>query len=244
MSSPWLVPTSGSIERDEIERAYRALLAGDAAASGLERVRPVVRESWTPLRRPQGARAEGLPELELSGDALEAYRAGHPLSATLSLIRTLLLPGASDDARAWSWPSATQQGRLLWIEGDRMLRSRAGDMGFVEGANWSETRVGTAAPGTALALGALGAGARCRALQSVRAAMVVHRGARTRPGDGDAAGRDRRHRRQRGRQRTRTDARGRDRTGGRGRAARRSLARGLVREEEPVREHPRHRARP
>ncbi|MGO1410801.1 GAF domain-containing protein [Microbacterium sp. JB110] len=151
MSSPWLVPTSGSIERDEIERAYGALLAGDAAASGLERVRPVVRESWT-RSVDRRVHAEGLPELELSGDALEAYRAGHPLSATLSLIRTLLLPGASDDAGVVV-AVGDAAGRLLWIEGDRMLRSRAGDMGFVEGANWSEERVGTAAPGTALALG-------------------------------------------------------------------------------------------
>jgi hypothetical protein len=33
------------------------------------------------------------------------------------------------------------------------MRGRAGDMGFVEGTNWSEDRVGTSAPGTALALG-------------------------------------------------------------------------------------------
>ncbi|MGL1213361.1 sigma-54-dependent Fis family transcriptional regulator, partial [Vibrio parahaemolyticus] len=43
-------------------------------------------------------------------------------------------------------------GRLLWVEGDRHLRTRTGDMGFVAGANWSEEVVGTSAPGTALTL--------------------------------------------------------------------------------------------
>src|SRR5690625_2080601 len=43
-------------------------------------------------------------------------------------------------------------GRLLWVEGDRHLRGRAESMSFVEGARWSESDVGTNAPGTALAV--------------------------------------------------------------------------------------------
>jgi len=43
-------------------------------------------------------------------------------------------------------------GRLLWVEGDRHIRTLTGDMGFVAGANWSEDAVGTSAPGTALTL--------------------------------------------------------------------------------------------
>jgi hypothetical protein len=41
---------------------------------------------------------------------------------------------------------------MLWVEGDRRLRSRAEGMNFVEGARWSEEVAGTNAPGTALAL--------------------------------------------------------------------------------------------
>jgi hypothetical protein len=43
-------------------------------------------------------------------------------------------------------------GRRLWVDGDRALRRRAEGMLFVEGAGWSESRVGTSAPGTALEL--------------------------------------------------------------------------------------------
>jgi hypothetical protein len=43
-------------------------------------------------------------------------------------------------------------GRLMWVEGPSVLRSRAEQIHFVEGALWSESRAGTNAPGTALAL--------------------------------------------------------------------------------------------
>ncbi len=43
-------------------------------------------------------------------------------------------------------------GRLLWVEGDNSAKDKALSMNFVEGADWSEDRVGTNAPGTALAL--------------------------------------------------------------------------------------------
>jgi len=46
------------------------------------------------------------------------------------------------------------QGHLLWVEGDKKLRSRAEEMGFVPGTQWSEGAAGTNAPGTALTLNA------------------------------------------------------------------------------------------
>lgn len=46
-----------------------------------------------------------------------------------------------------------EDGRLLWIEGDPRVRSRAAEeMGFAEGALWSEQATGTNAVGTAVAL--------------------------------------------------------------------------------------------
>jgi hypothetical protein len=44
-------------------------------------------------------------------------------------------------------------GRLLWVEGDAGLQRRAERMMFVPGSDWSEAKVGTSAPGTALAVG-------------------------------------------------------------------------------------------
>ncbi|MGC7974553.1 hypothetical protein ACP3WV_23435, partial [Salmonella enterica] len=63
----------------------------------------------------------------------------------------LLLPGSAEDSGVVV-AVGDAAGRLLWVEGDRHLRTRTGDMGFVAGANWSEEVVGTSAPGTALTL--------------------------------------------------------------------------------------------
>lgn len=43
-------------------------------------------------------------------------------------------------------------GRLLWVEGHAATRRRADRMNFVPGARWSESAVGTNAPGTAVAV--------------------------------------------------------------------------------------------
>ncbi|MBD3753429.1 MAG: GAF domain-containing protein, partial [Micrococcales bacterium] len=69
----------------------------------------------------------------------------------MDMIRGLLIPGAAEDSGVIV-AVGDAAGRLLWVEGDRTLRSLTGDMGFVPGADWSEKAVGTAAPGTALAL--------------------------------------------------------------------------------------------
>lgn len=151
MSSPWLRSEGLRASRLLVERAHDELLAGNSADPRLAQVRPLVRESW---RRSVGSdvAAEALPVLELSGAALEEYRRAHPLAGALELIRGLLLPGEADEAGVVV-AVGDAAGRLLWVEGDRRVRSLTGDMGFVAGANWAEDRVGTAAPGTALALG-------------------------------------------------------------------------------------------
>jgi transcriptional regulator of acetoin/glycerol metabolism len=73
-----------------------------------------------------------------------------PLARVMPVIRKLLV----DDAREAGVLVAVgdAQGRMLWVEGDPVLRDRAQDMLLVPGANWSESRVGTNGPGTALAL--------------------------------------------------------------------------------------------
>nr|WP_223169449.1 GAF domain-containing protein [Microbacterium sp. MF43] len=133
-----------------IERAHEELVAGNTADARIAGVRALVRESWRrSLESYVGA--EALPPLDLTADDLEAYRRGHPLAGVIDMVRGLLLPGeASDSGVVVAVGDAA--GRLLWVEGDRSVRALTGDMGFVEGANWSERAVGTAAPGTAIAL--------------------------------------------------------------------------------------------
>lgn len=115
-------------------------------------MRPVVDASW---RRAERARLD--PEhvsapLVLDGPALDDARRAHPLSAGLPVIRQLLVRDADPDSRVVV-AIGDERGRLLWVEGDPVLRRRAESMLFVPGAAWAEGDVGTSAPGTALAIG-------------------------------------------------------------------------------------------
>ncbi|MDN3495097.1 hypothetical protein QL996_04095 [Planococcus sp. APC 4015] len=152
MPSPWSSRRDVSPEDSRllIERAHEELLAGNETDQRLSDVRPLVRESW---RRSLGhlVGAEGLPPLDLAADVIDAYRLEHPLASAIDMIRALLLPGGAEDAGVVV-AVGDAAGRLLWVEGDRAIRTLTGDMGFVPGANWSELAVGTSAPGTALVL--------------------------------------------------------------------------------------------
>jgi hypothetical protein len=112
-------------------------------------VRPVVADSW---RRslalgvdPFSSAAVDLSEAELAD-----YRARHPLSPMMPLIRRLLTDDADEAGHIVAIGDA--RGRLLWVEGHHRLRTQAEEMCFVEGALWSERGAGTNAPGTALEL--------------------------------------------------------------------------------------------
>ncbi|GAB3282739.1 GAF domain-containing protein [Microbacterium lacusdiani] len=153
MSSTWVTGFEPLLDasRTLIERAHDELLAGNDADPRLRHVRPLVRESWR--RSLAGAVGpEALPPLELSGHELELHRERHPLAMTLPMIRELLLPGSPDESGVVV-AVGDAYGRLLWVEGDTGVRALVDGMGFAPGANWSEDRAGTAAPGTALALG-------------------------------------------------------------------------------------------
>ena len=152
MSSPWSSRREVSPETSRllIERAHDELVYGNSADQRLLDVRPLVRDSW---RRSLAGLvgAEALPPVALSAAELDEYRRVHPLADVLEMIRALLLPGdAGESGVAVAVGDAA--GRLLWVEGDREVRALTGEMGFVAGANWSESAVGTAAPGTALTL--------------------------------------------------------------------------------------------
>ncbi|UNK70910.1 helix-turn-helix domain-containing protein [Microbacterium sp. H1-D42] len=142
---------SPEVSRLIVERAHEELVAGNLDDRRLEQVRPMIRASWQRAWQDRIG-AEGLPPLEFTPEALDAYRSGHPLSGAIELIRTLLLPGSPEDSGVVV-AIGDHAGRLLWVEGDLQQRMLSGEMGFVEGANWSEAAIGTSAPGTALALG-------------------------------------------------------------------------------------------
>lgn len=153
MPSPWSSSRDLSPEASRliIERAHEELVAGNLDDQRLQQVRPLVRESWQRAWHGKVG-AQDLPRLDFSQDALDSYRTGHPLAAAMDLIRALLLPGEPGESGVVV-AVGDHAGRLLWVEGDLRQRMLSGEMGFVEGANWSEGMVGTAAPGTALALG-------------------------------------------------------------------------------------------
>jgi transcriptional regulator of acetoin/glycerol metabolism len=149
--NPWLALPDGrpspALTR-RLRAAHERLVTGTGQPD--DTVRSVVRESW---RRSLGCGIDpdgGSPPVELLDDDLLAYRAAHPLSAVLPVIRRLLVQDAEADRMIVAVTDSG--GRMLWVEGDAKLRSRAAGMNFVEGARWSEDVAGTNAPGTALAI--------------------------------------------------------------------------------------------
>jgi hypothetical protein len=155
VSSPWAItPTDApSVGFARQERQHEAVigdrldLLSDANRSG---VRRLVRESWqrSLFLRLDPLTVQAEPTLGL--DELDRLRAGHPLAAVLPVIDRLLVRHAAEFGLIVA--VADDTGRLLWIDGDSAVRTSAEDMHFVVGADWSEARVGTSAPGTALTL--------------------------------------------------------------------------------------------
>ena len=113
-------------------------------------VRRVVLDSWRrSLRHGVDPEAPAAP-VSLSDDELDRLRREHPLAAVMPVIHTLLVESATDAGLVVA--VSDNAGRMLWVDGHSALRSRAEAMHFMEGADWSESAVGTNAPGTALVL--------------------------------------------------------------------------------------------
>lgn len=154
VESPWTVtPTDSRFEAfTRHERQHEAVVGdrtGLRAGSGTG-VRRLVQESW---QRSISLRLDPLTVQAaptLGADELDALRSRNPLAAVLPVINTLLVRHAAEFGLIVA--VADEAGRLLWIDGDSAVRTRAEDMHFVVGADWSEARVGTSAPGTALTL--------------------------------------------------------------------------------------------
>lgn len=114
-------------------------------------VRDVVRESWSRAEQSLLDPDRMLAPLLFESGELTEYRASHPLAEVMPVIRKLLVNDADDDS-GMLIAVGDAMGRLLWVEGDQGLKSRAESMMFVEGSDWSEAVAGTSAPGTALTL--------------------------------------------------------------------------------------------
>lgn len=146
MASPWTVAQGDSVRArnavgHEIAIDDRMPVVG---------VRRLVQESWQRSLQLLLDPDQPLDGLRFDDADLREYRDAHPLSLALPTIHRLLIRHTIDAGLIVA--IGDQNGRLLWIDGDRNLRRKAEGMLFVEGADWSERAVGTSAPGTALAL--------------------------------------------------------------------------------------------
>ncbi|MHA7261880.1 GAF domain-containing protein [Arthrobacter sp. TMN-37] len=149
--SPFRPTSSGDltsrVAQQRAVNAHSTLGRGEPAEGSLRRV---VQESWLrSMRHLTGPERAGA-RLSYTPDELVAYRESHPLAAVMPVIDRLLIQPSRDSGLVVA--VGDEHGRLLWVHGDRTALRRAEDMMFMEGADWSESTVGTSAPGTALAL--------------------------------------------------------------------------------------------
>jgi hypothetical protein len=142
------VPTGDARESIvALERAHESAITDRVFQTG---VRQLVQDSWQRSLSLSLDPSSLAPERALTDGELRDLRNQHPLAAVLPVVHNLLIRHAIDAELIVA--IGDESGRLLWIDGDRVLRRRVEEMLFVEGADWSESRVGTSAPGTALAL--------------------------------------------------------------------------------------------
>lgn len=143
-----------------LERAHERFVADSSLADDADSrrmfaaqsdLRHVVLDSWVRSKR-RSIDPNATPGARpLSPAELEELQRLHPIARVLPVVNRLLLDEATQAGFVVAIGDAA--GRLLWVDGDRRLRSEAEDMGFAAGADWSENAVGTSAPGSALLLG-------------------------------------------------------------------------------------------
>ncbi|MFF9059458.1 GAF domain-containing protein [Streptomyces sp. NPDC101213] len=149
MTDPWVALEPGADPAERVRTLRRAHDAFTEAGRVPRPVRSVVADSWRRSAR-AGVGPDGTADVELTDADLGSYRAEHPLARVMPLFRELMGTFAADGEHLLAVCDA--HGRLLWVEGHPATRRRAGRMNFVPGARWSETAVGTNAPGTAVAV--------------------------------------------------------------------------------------------
>jgi GAF domain len=123
---------------------YDATMAGDRAPA---RPRKVIEDSWRRLLA-RGIDPDALPEPEVEDSTLEVLRQSSGLLSVLDEVSRGLesLIAEGDNILV----VADAKGRVLWRAGARTVIASADRLGFIEGAHWGESAVGTNAIGTAL----------------------------------------------------------------------------------------------
>ncbi|MER5790573.1 GAF domain-containing protein [Streptomyces sp. NPDC001980] len=149
MTDPWVALEPGADPAERVRVLRRAHETFTTAGTVPRPVRSVVAESWRRSAR-AGVGPDGAARVELTDGDLGVYRAEHPLARVMPLFRELMGTFAADGEHLLAVCDA--DGRLLWVEGHPATRRRADRMNFVPGARWSESAVGTNAPGTAVAV--------------------------------------------------------------------------------------------
>ncbi len=141
-------PRATGVIRDArvLRAAHETFLSTGTLLPGID---PVVAASWRRSLHSGVDPDDPRAVVGLESDDLETYRASHPLRAAMPVVRELLVAAATDEGLVVA--VSDDAGRLLWVEGNLRARSSLDRVGFVEGALWAEDRVGTNAPGTALA---------------------------------------------------------------------------------------------
>lgn len=131
----------------DLVRMHHAVIGGGRPTL---RPRDLVARSWARMLDlgldPGGASSLRDP---ISPDQVERRRQASPLNAVVDELTMLI--GAVSDASHVLLVVTDADGIILWRSGTSSVRRRADQLGFAEGADWNEARVGTNAIGTALA---------------------------------------------------------------------------------------------
>lgn len=115
-------------------------------------VRSPVSESWRRCLELHNTPETVTAPATITSQTLAEHRKTHPIAAVLPMLQTLLAP--AHDVGLITAISNTA-GHLLWVDGATNTRTRAEDIGFAPGTDWSEASMGTSAPGAALSTGAI-----------------------------------------------------------------------------------------
>ncbi|MCM0621232.1 GAF domain-containing protein [Nocardioides bruguierae] len=138
--------TDLGVRARELRRIRDAVLGGGRAPS---RPRALVARSWRRVLDvgldPDGDNARD----PLGPAAVEEARRASRLSLVVDELRLVL--GSVADASHFLVVITDADGVVLWRDGAAGVRRKADDLGFAEGATWTERQVGTNAIGTAIA---------------------------------------------------------------------------------------------
>ncbi|AEF42664.1 helix-turn-helix domain-containing protein [Hoyosella subflava] len=142
-----------AVAAGEDPRRYAQLLSNvyDAIMTGARppaRPRDIIADSWRRLQRSGINPDFGVTVRPVAGDELEDLRRSSGLAEVYDGISHALESITADTENILV--VADRSGRVLWRAGPTPVLAHADRLGFVLGANWSETTVGTNAIGTAL----------------------------------------------------------------------------------------------